>query len=41
MFHHVRGTPPMAFLQELLLEDKSLLIAYGGKKGGGRGEGGC
>ena len=25
----------MAFLQELLLEDKSLLIACGGKKGGG------
>ena len=25
----------MAFLQELLLEDKSLLIAWGGKKGGG------
>ena len=27
----------MAFLQELLLEDKSLLIACGGKKGGGGG----
>ena len=25
----------MAFLQELLLEDNSLLIACGGKKGGG------
>ena len=30
----------MAFLQELLLEDKSLLIACGGKKGGGGAEGG-
>ena len=29
----------MAFLQELLLEDKSLLIACGGKKGGGRRRG--
>ena len=29
----------MAFLQELLLEDKSLLIACGGKKGGGGAEG--
>ena len=27
----------MAFLQELLLEDKSLLIACGGKKGGAEG----